>query len=147
MLLITSYLLASIDDAYPQEEPSWLETTISKPSTGTELAVLRTTPANIVAGDAHRSLDGRRLNLDVTVAGLPKPKSGSYSVYLVKRENPDNRLYIARFGDPQEVNGKSTYRLSGWGPDTWLDYDDIIVTDGSSPSADAVLQGQFIDQL
>ncbi len=146
LLLVASFLLSNIRDAYRIDDSDWL-TGKNKQSSGKELAVMKTTSNGVVVGDSHRVHDGKRLNLDVSVSGLAKPKSGNYGVYFARKSNIDDRLYVARFGAPQVENGKSTYRLTGWGPEDWTSYDLLLIVDETGVNAVPVASGAFATEL
>jgi hypothetical protein len=146
LLLVTSFLLSNIRDAYNIDDADWLAGK-KQPENGKQLAVMKKGSDGLVIGDSHRSLDGKRMNLDIAISGLPKPKSGNYGVYFARKSNIDDRLYVARFGAPQVEGGKSTYRLTGWGPEDWLSYDMLIVVDETSSLASPVASGVFVNEL
>ncbi len=150
LLLVTSYLVRSINETYSSDADTWISKKTRVNKSSKQFAALKSITSGVVYGDAHRALNGTIVSIDVAFSGFPvTPNGKAYNLYFGTTGSKE-KLFIARFGEPQLTDGQPTYRLTGWGPETWLDYGELYIIEEpitGEPAQRTVIDGSFAEQL
>ncbi len=149
LLLITSYLVRVIDETYISDNDGWIYKKVATTKEQVRFAALKSAQSGVVLGDAHISSNGDKVSIDVAFSGVAVAGAGkTYNLYF-GNSSDDSKVFIARFGEPQVTNGKPTYRLTGWGPDLWLNFDSLYIIEESAKAKSdqkVLLEGLFAEQ-